>query len=113
MLKGGNMYFKTECKCGRECFHNIRVRVIQDRGTLEIDDINVKDSVEAEQLAQNILRELQGHIYNGITTRQLCKILKDNFGVAFRYCCDIVQRLKIELDMYCPDRQHLYYVEAR
>lgn len=106
------MYIKTKCKCGRECFHNIRIRVIQDRSDLELDDINVRDSVEAEQLAQEILLELQGYVYDGITTRQLCKLLKEKFGVAFQYCCDIVQRLKIELDMYSPDRQHLYYVES-
>jgi len=104
------VYIKTRCKCGRECFHNVRVRVIQDRGTLEIDDANVMNSVEAEQLTQNILKELHGYVYDGITTRQLCKVLKDKFGAAFQYCCDIVQRLKIEMDMYSPDRQHFYYV---
>jgi transposase len=106
------MYIKTKCKCGRQNFHNVSVRVRQDGSDLELDGIDVKDSVEAEQLAREILLELQGYVYDGITTRQLCKVLKDNFGVAFQYCCDIVQRLKIELDMYCPDKQHLYYVET-
>ena len=106
------MYFKTKCKCGRVHFHNVGVSVLQEGKTLELDGINLVDSVEAEKLALDILRDLQGYVYDGITTRQLCKLLKDKFGVAFQYCCDIVQRLKIELDMYCPDKQHLYYVES-
>ena len=78
-----------------------------------IVDLEVDETISEEELAASILGELQGHVYNGITTRELCKILKNNFGVSFSYCCDIVQRLKIELDMYCPDRQHLYYVGVR
>lgn len=72
--------------------------------------MKVGETITEEELAASILRELQGYVYDGITTRQLCKVLKDKFGVAFQYCCDIVQRLKIEMDMYSPDRQHLYYV---
>jgi hypothetical protein len=56
------VHINTKCKCERECFHNVRVRVIQDRDTLEIDDANVMDSVEAEQLTQNALRELHGYV---------------------------------------------------
>jgi hypothetical protein len=117
------MYIHTQCKyCKRDNWHDIAVNALEHRTTYSdgsqttdytIIDLEVDESITEEELAASILRELQGHVYNGITTRQLCKILKDNFGVAFRYCCDIVQRLKIELDMYCPDRQHLYYVEAR
>gem|GEM_PF-4195980 len=39
-------------------------------------------------------------MYNGISTNELCKVLKGKFGVLEQYCCDLVQRLKIELDMY-------------
>ncbi len=77
-----------------------------------LKDIEVSDTVSEEQLVRDVLRELMGHIYNGITVSELCRILKDNFGILSRYCCDFIQRLKIELDMYCPDRKHLYFVEG-
>ena len=48
-----------------------------------------------------------------MTTLELCKILKDKFGILEQYCCDIVQRLKVELDMYSPDHRHLYFVWGR
>jgi len=56
------VHINTKCKCERECFHNVRVRVIQDRDTLEIDDANVMDSAEAEQLTQYIQKELHGYV---------------------------------------------------
>ncbi|ABE51503.1 Hypothetical protein Mbur_0521 [Methanococcoides burtonii DSM 6242] len=47
-----------------------------------------------------------------MTTGEFCKLLKKNFGVAAKYCCDLIQRMKIELDMYCPDRQNQYFVRG-
>ena len=69
--------------------------------------------ISKEELVQLVINELWVVMYNWISTNEVCKILKDKFGVLEQYCCDLVQQLKIELDMYCPDRQHLYYVEAR
>jgi hypothetical protein len=57
------------------------------------------------------MNELAGHVYNRISTNEFCKILKEKFGVLEQYCCDLIQQLKTEMDMYCPDRRHLYYVE--
>ncbi|NPE28609.1 hypothetical protein HNV12_11695 [Methanococcoides sp. SA1] len=55
-------------------------------------------------VATCILRELEGYVYDGITTGEFCKLLKKNFGVAAKYCCDLIQKMKIELDMSCPNR---------
>lgn len=75
-----------------------------------VSDIEVVDSLTEEELAHEVLKVLSNHIYNGISTSELCRILKEKFGILARYCCDLIQRLKIELDMYCPDHQHLYFV---
>jgi hypothetical protein len=103
------MYIKTKCPaCGDEHYHNIRLsRVIS---TSEIVAAEITDTCSKEELASSVLHELANHVYNGISTHELCKMLKDQFGVLEQYCCDIVQQLKIEMDMYCPDRQHLYFV---
>ncbi|WP_235856311.1 hypothetical protein [Methanolobus halotolerans] len=77
-----------------------------------MEDVEVRDTVSEEHLVKDVLRELMGHIYNRITVSELCKILKDNFDILSRYCCDFIQRLIIELDMYCPDRKHPYFVEG-
>ncbi|MCD4702926.1 MAG: hypothetical protein K8R64_01265 [Methanosarcinaceae archaeon] len=74
--------------------------------------IDVDETISEEEMATTVLQELEGHVYNGIITRELCHILMDCFGVVAAHCCDLVQGLKINLDMYCPDRRHLYYVDA-
>lgn len=103
------MYLKSKCPtCGGEHFHNIRL--FRRKSTAEIISAEVLDTCTKEELAISVLQELAGHVYNGISTHELCKMLKDKFGVLEQYCCDIVQQLKIEMDMYCPDRQHLYFV---
>ncbi|WP_305309629.1 hypothetical protein [Methanolobus sp.] len=116
------MYVKSNCPYGkRTCYHDVCFRIKKEvlfdgKGYREyqtITHIEVTDTTSKEELAQRIINELRGDIYNGMSTNELCKILKEKFGVLEQYCCDLVQQLKIELDMYCPDRQHLYYVEAR
>ncbi|MHC1575987.1 MAG: hypothetical protein ACXQTE_01400 [Methanosarcinaceae archaeon] len=109
------MYIKTKCSaCGQENFHNLHLRVLEvirgGESSFSVDDVLVTDTVAAEQLARDVLLELEGYVYDGISTDELCKMLKRYFGVAAKHCCDIIQRLKINLDMYCPDRKHLYYV---
>ncbi|WP_319508917.1 hypothetical protein [uncultured Methanolobus sp.] len=112
------MYIKTTCtKCGNPDFHDIHWWIIgeikKDQATARVDEMEVYDSVSEEELARQIVCELRGFIYNGMTVDEFCRILKKYYGVASKYCCDLIQRMKKELDMYCPDRQHLYYVEAR
>ncbi|TGC07404.1 hypothetical protein [Methanolobus halotolerans] len=111
------MYIRTPCAvCGENSFHNVRMRrrtlFLGDKRISWIMGADVTDSCTPEELARSALYVLADHVYNGISTNELCKILKEKFGVLEQYCCDLVQQLKIELDMYCPDRQHLYYVEA-
>ncbi|WP_319507171.1 hypothetical protein [uncultured Methanolobus sp.] len=116
------MYVKSDCPYeNRTCYHELRFRVKKEilldgeeyREHRTITGIEITDTKSEEELVQCIINELQGIMYNGISTNELCKILKEKLSVLEQYCCDLVQQLKIELDMYCPDRQHLYYVEAR
>jgi len=109
------MYIKTKCPiCGGHPFHDLTIyekeTLVKGRSTREIVKIDVTDSCSPEELSEHVVRELSGHVYDGITALELCKILREKFGVLEQYCCDIVQLLKIRMHMYCPDRQHLYYV---
>ncbi len=109
------MYIKTKCPiCGEDSFNCIRlyqkIVYLGDRKISWVTSAEVTDTCSPEELASSVLYELSNHVYNGITTNELCKILRDKFGVLEQYCCDIVQLLKIRMHMYCPDRQHLYYV---
>ena len=62
-------------------------------------------------------RSTENHKFTGVSERELTEIVDslrdtevENIEVVAAYCCDLIQRMKIELDMYCPDRQHLYFV---
>jgi hypothetical protein len=79
--------------------------------SVTVEDLNVRDTVTEEELARCVICELRDYVHDGMTVDEFCKILKTHFGVASHYCCDLIQRIKIEMGMYCPDRQHLYYVE--
>ena len=116
------MYIRSNCPhCKKRAYLDVNVHLLKHTkicasGKTEtfthIDELEVCDSVSEEEFARCILYELSNHIYDGITTEEFCKLLKKYFGVAAKYCCDIIQRMKIEMDMYCPDRQHLYFVEG-
>ncbi|MDP2217492.1 MAG: hypothetical protein Q8J68_09420 [Methanolobus sp.] len=111
------MYIKTPCYvCGEKSFHYVKVHhrivFLGDRKISWVTSADVTDTCSPEELAASVLHELSNHVYNGITTNELCKILREKFGVLEQYCCDIVQLLKIRMHMYCPDRQHLYFVDA-
>ncbi len=109
-----SMYIKTICPvCGEPVCHDLLIREkvkLSKVPETEIIDVQVLDSCTVDELSHEVLMSLSRYVYNGISTNELCRILKDKFRILERYCCDIVQRLKIELDMYCPDRQHLYFV---
>ncbi|MDP2216014.1 MAG: hypothetical protein Q8J68_01815 [Methanolobus sp.] len=109
------MYIKTKCPvCGEDSFHCIKLHqrnaYIGDRKISWVTSAEVTDTCSPEELVESVMYELASHVYDGITTRELCRILREKFSVLEQYCCDIVQRLKNEMYMYCPDRQHLYYV---
>ena len=74
--------------------------------------MEVDGTVTEERIASLVLQELRGHAYDGVTVNELCRILKECFGVVAVYCCDLIQRLKLEMDMYCLDGQHLYFVQC-
>ncbi|MDA0525606.1 hypothetical protein [Methanococcoides alaskense] len=111
------MYTKLPCpECGSENYHDLSFWIIQEikagKPSAHVDEVYAEDSVTAEQLAQSVIQELRPFMDDGMTTDEFCKLLKKYFGVASRYCCDLIQRMMIELDMYCPDHEHLYFVEA-
>ena len=111
------MYVPNKCsKCGNKDFLDIHWWIVGEvkngQATTKVDEMEVGDTVSEEQLALSVIREIRPFMHDGMTTDEFCKLLKKYFGVASRYCCDLIQRMKIELDMYCPGRQHLYFVEA-
>ncbi len=77
-----------------------------------VKDIDVKETVAIEDLARDAISALRSYITDGIRIEELCILLKTKFGIAKAYCCDVIEQIKIELDLYCPDREHLYYVNA-
>ena len=77
-----------------------------------VENIDVDETISEEEMVSSVLQELCGYVYEGITTYELCRVLKEYFGVVAAHCCDLIQRMKIELDMYCPDKQHLYFIRA-
>lgn len=108
------MYIKTTCPiCGDGSFHHVRFHrkraFLAGKVKSEITAVEITDTCSQEELARSVLHELACHIYDGIETREICKILKDKFGILEQYCCDIVQQLKYEMKLYSPDRQHLYF----
>lgn len=76
-----------------------------------IENIDVNETNSEEEMQDLCSKNFRGYVYDGITTYELCHILKEYFGVVAVYCCDLIQRIKLEMDMYCPDHQHLYFVE--
>lgn len=105
------MYVKTICPtCGEPVCLDLLVREKVFLHTSEIIDVQVLDTCTASELARDVIRELSSYVYDGITKNELCRILKDKFRILERYCCDIIQQIKIELGMYCNDGIHLKYV---
>jgi hypothetical protein len=113
------MFIKSKCPyANRTCYHDVCFRVkneilfnggeYTERQTVE--DIQITDTLSEEELAWCIVCDLKGFMYDGMTVGEFCHLLKRYYGVASKYCCDLIQRMKVELDMYCPDRQHLYFV---
>ncbi len=107
------MYIKTKCPtCGGSVCLDLLIQesVRPANAESEIIDVQVMDACTASELARDVLKELSGYIYDGISKTELCHILKDKFRILDRYCCDIIQQIKIELSMYCHDGVHLKYV---
>lgn len=110
-------YHKSECPvCGNLNFVNIKQKIVEhyENGHLvgtDFMDAELKETVSADKLVDDILSSLAEHLYNGITIKKLCKMLHDIYGIVEDFCCDMIQKIKYELCMYCPDRCHLYFVD--
>ena len=114
------MYVRTHCPvCGTEQYHNIKLHALETKqfsdlcnaARYAVEYIEVSDTLTEEEFARDILRSMRLHVHDGVDVRELCNVLKNTYGIAAAHCCDLIQRIKIELGMYCPDRKHLYYVD--
>lgn len=109
------MYIKTACPICKSplCVDLLTRERMLAEGSFpptETFDIEVMDTCTLQDLARSVISELAGHIYDGIPKTELCRILKDKFRILERYCCDIIQQIKLELGLYCHDGVHLKYV---
>jgi hypothetical protein len=77
-----------------------------------VKNIDVMDTIAIEDLVRDIIHTLRFSITDGIHIEELCTLIKTKFGIAKAYCYDIIEQIKIELDLYSPDKQHLYFVNA-
>lgn len=110
------MYIKLKCPvCGNGAYHNVHIdeKIMLRNGELDskILDIRVTDSCPQEEMWTHLLRDLVPKVKDGMTTGELYTILEVDYGILASHCYDAVQRIMVELDMYCPDRVHLRYVE--
>ena len=114
------MYVRTECShCEKPAYHNGRLHALVhlpfdylDHATCyTLAHIEVSESITEHEMAHSILQDLRGWVYDGMSIWGLCRTIKDNYGVAVRCCCDIIESLKLDLCMYSPDRKHLKVIE--
>lgn len=115
------MYIITPCPhCGQTAFHFVTLHCIETTEFCDFDSasryaveyIQVKETVSEAELLSQIFRTIRDFVKDGIEVKELYQILKTQYGIAAVYCQDLIQKIKVELDMYCPDRQHLYFVTA-
>jgi hypothetical protein len=76
-----------------------------------VENIKVTDSLTEDELVRNILQGLQRVINDGIEVEILAEILKENYGVTGSCCSGIIERIQLELGMYCPDKKRLYFAD--
>lgn len=114
------MFIKTHCPvCGNKVYHDIRLSALEHllfEGEKQackyvIENIKVQDSLTEEELVRNILHSLQKIIYDGIEVEILIGVLEENYGVTEACCKDLIERIQLELQMYCPDRKRLYFAD--
>lgn len=112
------MYIKTKCPyCENVLFHNVCVRVAaphdcKNENGIILKTIEVRDSITEEGMVRHVLHTIKKYLSDGMEVRELCQILTTCYGIASDYCCDMIQRIKIELDMYCPDGKRLCFVNG-
>lgn len=107
------MLIKTTCKeCGKIHYHNLRIveHVITCNGETNnyIGAIHVKDSCTIDELVANIVHEISPYVVNGMTCDELEHILGECCGIMRGHEGDVVERIKCEMGLYCPDNMHLF-----
>lgn len=118
VLSSGETYIKTICSKFKTSlsfgFHCTALRlpssliwIVQPRYMVEY--IEVKDSVSEEELVE-ISCDLCMDLCATASKSTNSQVLAKYYGIAAAYCCDLVQRIKIELEIYCQDRRHLSLV---
>lgn len=114
------MFIKIHCPiCGGDMYHDIRLSALEYlhfEGEREacryvIENIEIQDSLTEEELVRSILKSLQKVIHDGIEVKTLIEVLEENYGVTGRCCTEIIERIQLELGMYCPDRKRLYFAD--
>jgi hypothetical protein len=107
------MYEKTTCpNCNSVYYRSLRVCNAEIRTGSVLKTVETIETITEDDLVRDILRSLTGCISDGVAISELCEILNTVFGVSSQNVCEIVERIKLELDMYCPDRKHLYFIQA-
>ena len=114
------MFIKAHCPvCGTDVYHNVRLHALEHLNfegegqacRYMVENIRVTDSLTEDELIGNILQSLQRVIIDGIEVEILAGILKENYGVTVSCCSGIIERIQLELGMYCPDKKRLYFAD--
>jgi len=116
------MYVKAHCPvCGSDLYHNIRLHGLELRSfegekqayRYAVENTEVTDTLTKEDLVRDIMIGFRNFIHDGIEVEVLAGILKENYGVTGACCRGLIERIQLELDMYCPDSKRLYFVESK
>jgi|GEM_PF-794045 len=114
------MFIKAHCPvCGIDVYHNIRLQALENlnfEGEVQacryaVENIEITDSLTEEEFVRDILQSLQRVIHDGIEVEVLSGILKENYGVTGACCSELIEKIELELGMYCPDRKKLYFAD--
>ena len=114
------MFVKAHCPvCGTDVYHNIRLHSLEHLSfegegqacRYAVENIKIIDSLTEDELIMQILQGLQRVINDGIEVEILSGILKENYGVTEACCNEIIERIQLELGMYCPDKKRLYFAD--
>jgi hypothetical protein len=115
------MFIKAHCPvCSADVYHNIRLQALEylnfegeeQAFKYVIKNIDVTDSLTEEELVRNILQSLQRVINDGIEIEVLSGILKEKYGITEACRSGLIERIQLELGMYCPDRKRLYFADS-
>jgi hypothetical protein len=114
------MFIKAHCPvCDTDVYHNVRLHAMEHLNfegegqacRYMVENIKVTDSLTEDELVRNILQSLQKVINDGIEIEVLAGILKENYGITGVCCSGLIDRVQLELGVYCPDRKRLYFAD--